>query len=173
MGRRKDRIEKEDYSSDSGVSDDDEDERLERYAEFESFTQSSRRKRRRHGRSKEDAMLGVFADGSSDDDRDLMRKNIRYKEVNFVEKEEDDEDDAEVTSFRPFNQPKSPESTFAQHTTTQSDTMHTTLPSGPKRSLLSSRKGTSTPTSRKYGLGASMLEKMGYKQGQGLGSEGQ
>jgi hypothetical protein len=32
----------------------------------------------------------VFADGSRGDDRDLMRKNIQYKEVNFVEKEDND-----------------------------------------------------------------------------------
>src|ERR1700719_2250471 len=99
MCRRKDRIEKEDYSSDSGGSDEDE-EYVERYGEFESFTQPSRRKKRRHGRSKEDAMLGVFAEGSSDDDRDLMRKNIRYKEVNFVEKEDEDEDEEQTLNVR-------------------------------------------------------------------------
>lgn len=209
-------------------------------------------------------MLGVFAEGSSDDDRELMRKDIRYKEVNFVEKgddenvhpveeeeentsrmglggrnftglgfrpqqestqspaseeaEEEEEaqptfahlgtrmlggglkskrgiglgfrpktdndskgDDEDDDSYRPsfsFNESHSSEQpsfskAFAQHTTTQTDTMHTTLPSAPKPTTLSSRKGTSTPMSRKYGLGASMLEKMGYKQGQGLGSEGQ
>jgi len=37
-------------------------------------------------------MLGIFGDESSDDDRDLMHKNIRYKEVNFVEKEGDEEE---------------------------------------------------------------------------------
>lgn len=260
MGRRKDRIAKEDYnSSDSGGSEDGEGDNEEHYGEFESFTQPSRRKKRRHGqrRTKEDAMLGVFAEDSSDDDRDLMKKNIRYKEVNFVEKEDDEEpnvpedDDEEPPrtglggmrtgglGFRPAQQESTPQAdseeaeeedfrsgmglgartlgggsrsrrgfglgfqlaqqqtytdeeessrpavgfnqslepplstTFAQHTTTQSDTMHTTLPSAPKPSLLSSRKGTSTPSSRKYGLGASMLEKMGYREGQGLGSEGQ
>jgi tuftelin-interacting protein 11 len=254
MGRRKDRIAKEHYSSDSGESEDDE----AQYGEFESFTSPSRRKKRRHRRSKEDAMLGVFADGSSDDDRDLMRKNIRYKEVNFVEKEDNDErqlseeeeqgktsraglgssqtvglgfrvaqeesgqaveseevseddfrpriglgarmlgggsksrrgiglgfqptqqpsNEDEEQSYRPafgFNQfPEPPLSTtFSQHTTTQSDTMHTALPAAPKPSPLLSKKGTSTASNRKYGLGASMMEKMGYKQGQGLGSEGQ
>src|SRR5947207_3056081 len=232
MGRRRDRISKEDYnSSDSGGSEDDEADNEEQYGEFESFTHPSRRKRRRLGqkRSKEDAMLGIFAEDSSDDDRDLMRKNIRYKEVNFVEKEDqdernvqDDEEEEEVPrmglggmrtgglgfrqaqqestpqadseeveeedyrpgmglgartlgggsrsrrgfglgfqagqqpnteeeeSYRPafgFNQsPEIPLSTtFAQHTTTQSDTMHTTLPAAPNPSLLSTRKGTSTP----------------------------
>src|SRR5271170_1151826 len=91
MGRRKDRIAKEDYSSDSGGSEEDEEQGD--YAEFESFTQPFRRKKRRHGKkSKEDAMLGIFGDGSSDDDRDLMHKNIRYKEVNFVEKADDEEE---------------------------------------------------------------------------------
>src|SRR5437667_10586472 len=92
MGRRKDRIAKEDYSSDSGGSE-DEDEVFVQYGEFESFTQPSRRKKRRHGRSKEDSMLGIFGEGSSDDDRDLMRKNIRYRGVSFVEKEDDDQND--------------------------------------------------------------------------------
>lgn len=218
-------------------------------------------------------MLGIFGDESSDDDRNLMHKNIRYKEVNFVEKGGDDDDVVEVEedkddtkthiaeepvvhglgfrqtrpqsretsedieqdelrptmglgarhlgglghsngrtkqqfahdddnddneeSYRPafgfnqsrstnedehvfrpalgFNQSRSAqfESTFASHTTTQSDTMDTALPAAPKPSLLSARKAASTSSSRKYGVGASMLEKMGYKAGQGLGSEGQ
>ena len=91
MGRRKDRIAKEDYSSDSGESEDGEEQGD--YGEFESFTQPFRRKKRRHGKkSKEDTILGIFGDESSDDDRDLMHKNIRYKEVNFVEKEDDEEE---------------------------------------------------------------------------------
>src|SRR5271170_5906777 len=112
MGRRKDRIAKEDYSSDSGGSEEDEEQGD--YAEFESFTQPFRRKKRRHGKkSKEDAMLGIFGDGSSDDDRDLMHKNIRYKEVNFVqtadgeeeqqpksEIEEEEEEEVQRPSFR-------------------------------------------------------------------------
>jgi len=220
-------------------------------------------------------MLGIFGDGSSDDDRDLMHRNIRYKEVNFVEKggkddqEKEEEEEEDVTrtemagervfpglgfrrahqqsratsedvdpddirptmglgaghltgrgrsnlrttqafapdhdnnddddSYRPaigfnqsqstkddghifrpaigFNQSRSAqfESTFASHTTTQSDStlMDTALPTAPKPSLRSAHKATSSPSSRKYGVGASMLEKMGYKSGQGLGSEGQ
>src|SRR5271169_1299813 len=111
MGRRKDRIAKEDYSSDSGESEDIEEQGD--YLEFESFTQPFRRKKRRHGnKGKEDAMLGIFGDGSSDDDRDLMHKNIRYKEVNFVETADDqqqgqepkshteEEDKVEQQSFR-------------------------------------------------------------------------
>ena len=271
MGRRKDRIAKEDYSSDSGGSEDGEDE--VDFGEFESFTQPLRRKKRRHGKkSKESAMLGIFGDESSEDDRDLMHKNIRYKEVSFVEKAEDEEqeepnslsedekelerpsfrlggglgfrqvqkesressasEDVDPDNLRPtmrlgvrslggggsnrqptpqslrpsndeeetyrpafgFNQSRSPknyekayrpalgfnqsrsaefESTFASHTTTQSDTMHTVLPAVPEPSVSSARKGKPTSSSRKYGLGASMLEKMGYKEGKGLGSDGQ
>ena len=272
MGRRKDRIAKEDYSSDSGGSEEEEEDF--QYGEFESFTQPSRRKKRRHGKSKDEAMLGIFADDSEDDDRNLMKKNVRYREVAFVEPGEgetndvggmDEEDvdarhgigasrslhfdhvgfaqpaqedtvaqpidgvekDAEEEwrpsmgngahvlgggsrsqrvrglGFRPaqeentaipsdeenregpyrpavgFHEKRSPEaplsSTFAKHTTTQfdSDIMSTALPAAPIRSLLSSRKGTSTPSGRKYGMGAAMLEKMGYKAGQGLGTEGQ
>jgi len=275
MGRRRDRIEREDYSSDSGGSE-EEDEGLDVYGEFESFTQPSRRKKQRRGkRSKDEVMLGIFAE-ESDDERDLMRKNIRYKGVDFVEKDagdevtmamqtddNDDNDDHDgegrprlgiggasmrqtglglqqeaATSeepeekaeqeedyrptfglgprmlgggsksgrglglgFRPAQPPEPQErpseqeddyrpsfgtsrkhgpepplsETFAHHTTTQSDTMHTALPTAPKPSFLAAAtsKGTSTPTSRKYGLGASMLEKMGYREGQGLGSEGQ
>ena len=269
MGRRKNRISQDDYlSSDSGGSDEEGEEDYQ-YGDFESFTQPSRRKKRKHGqKSKEDAMLGVFAEDSDDDDRNLMNKNIRYKGVNFVEKDEenegseiqeerntqkeDEEDDEE--SFRPglggrrmnqfsglgfrqaqdessdqvetpdeeeerprmglgarilgggsrtnrsfglgFRQaqpepqtaeeeeeeedvyrpsishhvPEPPlSSTFAQHTTTQSDTMHTTLPSAPKPSTTTKK----TIPGKKYGLGATMLEKMGYKQGKGLGTEGQ
>lgn len=209
-------------------------------------------------------MLGVFADDSEDDDRNLMKKNIRHREVAFVEPgegetgegdslgEEDADarpgigasrslhfdhvaaaqpiegvekdaeevlrpsmgngahvlgggsrsqrmrglgfrsaqeeeitmptDDGKQERHRPavgFHEKRSPEpplsSSFAQHTTTQfdSDTMFTTLPAAPIRSLLSSRKGTSTPSGRKYGMGAAMLAKMGYKEGQGLGTDGQ
>jgi len=272
MGRRKDRIAKEDYSSDSGGSESEgEGQEDFQYGEFESFTQPSRRKKRRHAKSKEDAMLGVFGEDSGDDDRGLMRKNIRYREVAFVEpdqeggdegggggEEEEDEDEGEARpglgalrarfkqseqesesrqateeaeeddwrpkmgngarvlgggsrsmrmtglGFRPAQQENIPSpmeeeeqeeaqsrptfkfheahsqepplsTTFTQYTTTQfdSDTMHTALPAAPIRSLLASRKGTSTPSGRKYGMGAAMLEKMGYKQGQGLGTEGQ
>src|SRR5579871_811530 len=259
MGRRRNRISQEDYlSSDSGGSDEEEEEYD--LGEFESFTHPSRRKKRRHGRrTKEDAMLGVFAEDSGDDDRNLMKKNIRYKEVNFVEKEEENGDENETETvpnekedddeesyrsglgggrtqfggqglgfqqaqnepdqsdtlqdeepdqpprmglgarmlgggskssrafglgFRPsqttvedeedtyrpsFSQIPEPPllSTFAQHTTTQQDSMHTALPSAPKTTTEKAVAG------KKYGLGATMLEKMGYKQGQGLGSEGQ
>jgi len=92
MGRKKDRIAREDYSSDSAGSEEEEQE--VHYGEYESFTQPSRRKKRRHAqRSKEDAMLGIFAEGSSDDDRGLMQKDIRYKEVNFVQQGDDNEDE--------------------------------------------------------------------------------
>src|SRR5271156_5195649 len=90
MGRRKDRIAREDYSSDSGGSEDEYEENVTyENGEYESFTMPSRRKKRRHHkRSKEDEALGIFGDGSSDDDRELMRKDLRHKEVNFVEPED-------------------------------------------------------------------------------------
>ena len=255
MGRRKDRIAREDYSSDSGGSDDGYEENGNyENGEYESFTMPSRRKKRRHlKRSKEDEALGIFGEGSSDDDRELMRKDLRYKEVNFVEPEDNgklgemEEDGREDKGDRQFhdqqeslhdqegygeaeeayeeedyrpqlslgggrrsqrgftlgfrqgqqeNQPPTsneedetsyrpsfgsygsnslpPESrSFSAHTEVQFDTMDTTLPSAPKPSFLAARKSAPTPQSRKYGLGASLLAKMGYEQGKGLGSEGQ
>lgn len=259
MGRSKNRIRREEYSSDSGGSA-EEDEGQYQYDTFESFTQPSRRKKRRHGRTKEDTMLGVFAEEVSDDDRDLMKKNIRYKGVSFVGQNDnestlDQQDDQEAEAFRAglggsrvnqlhgqqFQQAQQypppsegeeeddyrptlgigaralgsgsktnrgfglgsrtsqhfgpakeeDEDTYRpafslgqasslnppemakpmQHPTVQSDTMHTAVPMAPISQSPHNLK--STPSTRKYGLGASMLEKMGYKEGQGLGSEGQ
>ncbi|KAG4304950.1 hypothetical protein PORY_001625 [Pneumocystis oryctolagi] len=141
-----------------------------------------RHKRFRSGNKKDWAMLGVFAEESEDDSSGLAGKQLRYKHVRFTSPGHLNntyelneryaagkvEEDSEVDRKDRLKNPSSASKVFPS-TLNDLQTFERSRQNSP--SMLTDSNV--SKHFKNFGLGAKMMEKMGYVVGKGLGSQGQ